>query len=626
MRVGFTVVRHPGEIVGSVSLPERNDRCALVTSARVGDSFALLLGHFYYQQDCRPPFSVSRVNEAALALAAYRRQGRAGLERLEGDFALALWDAESRQLIGLRDPLGGYPLFWIQTPNLLALSTSIYALCKLLPQCTLNEAYIAEFLMLQAARNEGSTEQCAYAQISRVLPGTMIIASVDTHEIKRYSSWDWLGQIHDPGTNDLGEIAEQYRTLLRAAVRERMRGCTLAHLSGGMDSTSIALLAEEILCTETGGGAPLHTVSLVYERLPQLAQERCYIESALSGKPAIVAHAIQADELLDFDMFADSPLHDEPYTALASFPARVPCATLAAEIGAHTILTGYGADEVHSLLPYFLADRVRKALRGKAGNMSAIWRDAARWAKVTGYSPWTILRLFGFHPLLARWVAGTRWADMLIKRDADWSIPSWIVPGFVRRHALRPCAGNSARHLYQQCQPVSLSVLLAAIMNRVGDVFRWSVAAPLGIEHVHPFLDTRLVSFGLGMQSRVVAQPGNMKPVLAEAMRDILPEVIRCRQGKRGCNETYYLGLARNVSHLEHLIWQTPLEGIIDQKQLIQHLRQGSLAAVPVRHLQHLNNLLALLIWLGQQGRWQQMTEAVVEVIRVPVTAPSLHA
>jgi asparagine synthase (glutamine-hydrolysing) len=518
----------------------------------------------------------------------------------------------------MRDPLGGYPLFWIQTHNLLALSTNIYALCNLLPQCTLNEAYIAEFLMMQAARNEGPTEQCIFEQISRILPGTMIIASMDTYTIKRCLYWDWLKQIHDPGTNDLGEVAEQYRVLLRAAVRERMRGCTLAHLSGGMDSTSIALLARDVLCAEAGG-APVHTISLVYNRLPQLAQERFYIESALSGKPAIVAHFIQADDLLDFDVLADPPLHDEPYTALASFTARVPCATLAAEIGAHTILTGYGADEVHYLLPYSLADRIRQALGGRPGNASLIWRDAARWAKVTGYSPWTILMLFGFHPLLARRVAGTSWADMLIKRDADWCIPSWIVPGFARRYALRSRAAENARHLYQQCRPMGLSVLLSAIMNRVGDVFRWSVAAPLGIEHAHPFLDTRLLSFGLGMQSRIVAEPGNMKPVLAEAMDGILPEVIRCRQGKRGCNEPYYLGLARNLPYLESLIWQTPLEGIIDQKRVIYHLRQGSVAAIPVRHLQHLTHLLALLTWLGHQEHWRHRSDTPVEVIRVSV-------
>jgi len=78
-----------------------------------------------------------QVNDAALALTGYRHLGRASLERLEGDFALVIWDAETTELIGLRDPLGGYPLFWTQHESTFALSTSLRPLCAMLPQCLL---------------------------------------------------------------------------------------------------------------------------------------------------------------------------------------------------------------------------------------------------------------------------------------------------------------------------------------------------------------------------------------------------------------------------------------------------------------------------------------------------------
>jgi len=224
---------------------------------------------------------------------------------------------------------------------------------------------------------------------------------------------------------------------------------------------------------------------------------------------------------------------------------------------------------------------------------------------------------FGFSPIVSLWAAGTKWTCFLPKQDADWSIPSWIIPDFARRHALRSRAIENAQQIYQQCQQTSLSVTLNAITSRAGDVFRWSLATPLGIANAHPFLDPRLLTFGLGMQSRILPEPGNMKPVLAEAMRDILPDAIRYRQRKGHFNEVYYLGLARNLHNLETMIRQAPIEGIIDKELLIQRLQEGSLAGVPVRQLQHLNYMLSLLKWLCMQQEWQHIHEKVTQCFHI---------
>lgn len=606
MRIGFLVLRRPADIEVQISLPDNNAQSTLVTSARDDNSFALLIGSLHYRCDvlaalmAHCPHASLReyqVNNAALALAAYQHLGISALEHLEGDFALVIWDAERWQLIGLRDPLGGYPLFWTQDGSTLAISTSLRELCAMLPRCVLNEEYLAEFVMMQAPRNEGKSEQCVYAGVHRILPGTMIIARGASEDIERYMYWDWLKHIEDPGTDDLREIADQYRELLRKAIQERIRGYTLAHLSGGMDSTSIALLAREVISSGTGN-TPLHTASLVYDRLPLLARERPYIESVLQHETAIVAHQLQADDLLDFDSFTDPPLHDEPYTELASLAQMQPVATLATEIGALSIFTGLGADEIHYQLPFHLADLLRQR------HFRQAWQEVTKWAKASNRSPWSILLPFGLNPIVSPWVAGTRWACILAKEDTDWSIPAWITPDFARRHALRSRSIENAQQIYRQCRPTSLSVTLNAITERVGDMFRWAVTAPLGIAHAHPFLDPRLLAFGLGMQLRILPEPGKMKPVLAEAMRGILPDMIRCRRKGGFFNEVYYLGLVRNLHHLENMIRQTPLEGMIDKELLIQSLQEGSLAGVPLRGLQHLDYALSLLKWLSMQQHW----------------------
>jgi asparagine synthase (glutamine-hydrolysing) len=611
--VVFTVVCQAKDIEVHISAPENNDRSALVTYVRAGDSFALLMGHLYYRADRLTELMTvcsldhlreCQVNDAALVLAAYRHLGLASLERLEGDFALVIWDAETRQFIGLRDPLGGYPLFWIQHKDMIALSTSLQPLCALLPQCVLNEEYCAEFVMLQAPRGEMNSEQCAFIGIHRVLPGTMVIANADANTIESRTYWDWHERIKDPGSDDVTEVAEQYCKLLRAAIQERMKGRTIAHLSGGMDSTSIALLAQDIICSGIGE-APLHTASLVYDCLPLLAQERPYIESVLQQERQIVGHQISADDLLDFDIFADPPPHDEPFAALASYTTQQPIATLAAKIGGLTILTGHGADEIHHLLPYYLTDLLRQH------RFRQIWRETTKWAKGRNCSPWSVLMTFGLSPILSTWIAGSRWADILTKKDADWSIPPWIMSDFARRHALRSRAIESARQIYRQHQSTSLSVTLDAIRCRAGDMFRWSVITPLGISYAHPFLDPRLLTFGLGMQLRILPDPGAMKPVLAEAMRDRLPDAIRSRQRKNGFSEVYYLGLARNLPNLETIVRLAPIDGMIDKDVLIKNVQEASLAGFPPRGLQRMNYTLSMLKWLNMQQEWQCKCESV---------------
>jgi len=108
-----------------------------------------------------------------------------------------------------------------------------------------------------------------------------------------------------------------------------------------------------------------------------------------------------------------------------------------------------------------------------------------------------------------------------------------------------------------------------------------------------------------------------MKPVLAEAMRDLLPDTIRYRQRKGGFGEAYYLGLARNLHSLEELIRQAPLEGMINKDLLIEHLQEGSLAGVPPRGLQHLNHMLSLLKWLCMQQEWLHVREKVSVTYRI---------
>src|SRR5262249_17024154 len=198
----------------------------------------------------------------------------------------------------------------------------------------------------------------------------------------------------DPGTDDIARLGEQFLDLLQGAVRTRVRGTTASHLSGGMDSTSVALIARD--CLE--GREPLHTLSLVYHRLPLLARERPYVESAL-GEPGLAPHRINGDEVLDFDKFDTAPAHDEPCPGLMRLCAPHQALTgAAAQAGVATIMTGMGADDLFDMQPFHLTDLLR------GGRLWAAWSEASRWARAWNCNVWELLGPNGCANLLPGWM------------------------------------------------------------------------------------------------------------------------------------------------------------------------------------------------------------------------------
>src|SRR5207248_61528 len=126
----------------------------------------VFLGRLYYRDDhaagvrARRPDLTPRPadSDAALALAVYRALGADGLRRLEGDFALALYDGPARRLWCARDPMGGYPLFWVCRGGAFAIGTDVGPLLDFVGRRDLDPEYVADFLAMYGQWGEGLTE------------------------------------------------------------------------------------------------------------------------------------------------------------------------------------------------------------------------------------------------------------------------------------------------------------------------------------------------------------------------------------------------------------------------------------------------------------------------------------
>jgi asparagine synthase (glutamine-hydrolysing) len=253
MQVGFSVIGSERGAEFRVLGRDPGDPRSLVSFCRFADHAAILLGRLHYRHELlaelgpQLPEGLAREcqeQDAALALAVYRCRGRDGVAGLEGDFSVAVWDGREKCLLASRDPLGGYPLFWTEAGGAVALSTRLQPLLVLRPGRSLDLDYLADYLMLPfRSVPELPNERSVYQGIRRLPAGTVLSVRLPGGPVERHRYWDWLERRVDPGTDRLEEVGARYGALLRGAVRERLHGPIAAHLSGGMDSTSVALIA-----------------------------------------------------------------------------------------------------------------------------------------------------------------------------------------------------------------------------------------------------------------------------------------------------------------------------------------------------------------------------------------------
>jgi asparagine synthase (glutamine-hydrolysing) len=613
MSSGFSIVVEAGRIRVRRHNLDADRAAAMVDVAEAPGLGALVFGRIYYRDDLVAALGADApraTGDAALALALYRRFGAAGIERLEGEYAVAIIDRTERRIVACRDPMGAYPLFWTTRNGDLAIATCLRPLVRFRGDADVDIDFLGEKLMVGFSALDYRA-RTAFQGISRLVTGAVLVADIATGQVETHRHWDWSARLRDPGTDDADVVAEEYRALLERAVHERLRGTVAAHFSGGMDSTAVALIAQRE-CAARGGA--VHALSIVYETLFGLKDETPYIDAGLAGS-GLVAHRLNGDAICDFDDPQPLRLYDEPSTGIYQAGRDIALTAATAQVGASTALTGVGADELAADAPYYIADLMRR------GRLMQAWSEATRWGRAYNTNPMRTMRPYGIEPLLpAVLQAGLRAAlsggYAPFSRQSPWTIAPWVKRDFARRTGMRDHALDTLREAFGGHASVVLSQAMAAIRYTAGDLMRGHFAAPLGVHIAHPFRDPRLMAYALGARLRVRPSPGEQKMLIARATRDLLPEKIIARREKGSFNAAFFQGLNRNLAALESMVHRSPVEdmGLFDKAQLIACMRRTALAVDQVRGINGLNHALAMTRWLSLLPRWKDAPDATSEL------------
>jgi asparagine synthase (glutamine-hydrolysing) len=463
--------------------------------------------------------------DASLALAAYARWGTGAVARLEGDFALALWDGRERRLFCARDVMGQRPLFYAQAAGcLIVASEPQQVLAHPAVSRQIDEGIVAEEL----SGMQATVSDTLWRDVKRLPPACALVASGEGGvRITRYWDFDPEARIDLPGPE---AYAQRLREVLTEAVRRRVANVRPAvglFLSGGLDSSTLAGLAAQ---QHEAGGPPVHALSLVYPG--RACDESTQIADVVSR------WSLSAEQFEPAPSWRDIfEIEIDRYRTTPAWPNGAvlqPLRARARQLGIEVVLTGYGGDEWFTGTVHHTADLLR------AGSMVA----AARQLLVDGsgrrLSSRAALLRIAVAPLLPGWmkkalkpVLGSArprhdWihAALAARVDLDARLAPSPTPA---------CRTYAQQHIYR---------LARGPAQVIGDELDERAAAADGLDIRHPFYDRSVAEFGWGLPESQRRQGKETKHVLRRAFADIIPPRILARHDKAEFSTTYVDALA----------------------------------------------------------------------------------
>ena len=438
--------------------------------------------------------------DAELILRAYQRWGTHCLDRLMGDFSFAIWDGNENLLFCGRDHMGVKPFFYATAEGEFVFSNRLQRLRELsLLNCRPNDLAIVDFLLFGYGQSL-DPELTAVHPVRRLLAGhALIVRFVDsaTPEVRTWKYWS-APEAHGSASRTGEEYAEELKSILKLAVRDRLRGCTRAGvlMSGGLDSTSIAALARR--------EADCEAYTVVYDKL--IADEERQFAKIATDALQIAVHFYPADNYRLFERWSESQFQPgEPHEAvLSAINADV---FKKASLQSGVLLSGSGGD------PLFRRPQgYWKASLKDSGLLTTMQRigDYGRWMER--------LPRLGLRTAL-------RTALVKSKERQLPEFPTWIDPDLEQQLQLR----KRWREWHERERKPSSSSLSQVIQHPFWGCdfeFHDPGVSRIPVEARYPLFDLRVIRFLLSLPDG----PWSFEKILLRlAMKDELPDRVRLR-------------------------------------------------------------------------------------------------
>ncbi len=456
-------------------------------------------------------------SNAAIARASYERWGTNGLVHLIGDWSLVIRDHANHTTILASDFAGVRPLYYYVRHGEVQWSSRLQSLVEATSISDLDEQYVAGFLTYGGCPN-----RTPYKGIHSVPPGHAVCVSSEGTTIRRFWEMPTDDVIRYHGER---RYEEQLRALFREAVAVRLQtdSPVLAELSGGLDSSSVVCMANDLIRSGAVSAPRLAGVSFLWrnsldEPFIREVESHCGIEGV-----HISTH--------DVPLIAETRVGDsmpEPFQ-----PLRTSIALTASRLSARTILTGQNGD---LMMGNWFDDSLQVAASLRQLRIGGACNEALAWSKILRLPIYQILWR-AFQAALPQTLSPAAIYTTADGSYAPKSTETSLVPGFSDRTGISE-PGSLFSNAWMQAPPERRKYfyyLSMALELR-------SLQPPEPLQHLdytHPFAHRPLVEFLMTVPAHVLCRPGEPRRLMRSAFSDLWPIKLRERRSKGSLNHPW---------------------------------------------------------------------------------------
>ena len=455
------------------------------------------------------------------------------LQRLEGDFALALTLPDGRLLLAV-DRFAIGTMCWRATQAKVlhdARADTLAAAQPGLPEAGIRWQALFDYLHFHAI----PAPDTVFEGVHRLPAAHYALCQGGQVVVKRY----WAPAFREGRGSDLAILSAEFRRLVRAAVERQLDGSTPAcFLSGGTDSSTVAGMIREI----TGRGAEAYSIGFEAEGYDEMAYARI---AAQRFGCRHHEYYVTPQDLVD-SIPAAAAFHDQPFGNSSVVPA-LHCARQAASQGVTRLLAGDGGDELFGGNARYAKQRVF----GWYGRLPGAARSALLEPLLLG-SP------LGRLPLMRKGASYVEQARTPLPDRMDLYNLLWRVgvgevldPAFL---ALVDTGAPAAlqRAVWQEtpgpCSELNRNLAFdwrfTLADNDLPKVRLATQQAGMGVGF--PLLDTELLDFSMALPSALKLKGSQLRWFFKESLRGFLPDEILVKK-KHGFGLPFGVWAVRHV-------------------------------------------------------------------------------
>lgn len=559
---------------------------------------------------------------ARLIARAYQQWGEKISEQLAGEFVFLIWDRRSQTLIASRDRFGFKSFYYDHQPGTyLAFANRISQIPTFKGATeSIDYAKVRDFLAPQNPRG-GFENRTFYKNIKAALPAHQL--TIQTNQLIQRCYWK-INPTQYKAISREEEYIDLFRSYFFDSVKNCIRGYDApgAHLSGGLDSSSVACVAQKIA----------GKLSTFYINPDLPSTDETYFVRAVQqrigsrhfeGRP----DADMYGSLAQLSRMFDRPEHF-PLPSTFHFAASEQIQ----QAGCDVVLTGHDGDSVV----------------GHGNGMLDTYREASDWTSLktaihqyacerdlSHLSPdWLSLPATDRQTQYARHYLTTElWAMIRQKKVSSFLKTARTLPpefGYSYRDFLHagldkitsrlrfPTPGNILTHEFaahvDTTESRTADELYAGLAAGYQEQFReithksytdateqlHHIGLHYGHRYAHPFFDERLVELSLAIPEKIKFGNGKGRATLRRALQDILPPEVLNRGHKTSFSE--YGLLSFQILHLQtqpifgnnHVLWD-----LVDMKKFNKVVGVLSNAAVPLHKKSRYYTLASKALYLG---------------------------